>query len=90
MCPSDIYQLPAISRGFGPGAEVFASDLQHPCSIAIKDEGLMGKVKIQIEKNDTNIWTDYEEGELLIGTKIKCRLAFGGETRTIAIEVFHT
>ncbi|MFC2176662.1 hypothetical protein ACFLR1_06825 [Bacteroidota bacterium] len=90
MCPSDIYQLPVTTNGFGPAAEVFSSAAQFPCSIALKDQQLMGKVKIQVAKNDTNIWMDYEEGQLLIGNKIKCRVAFGGEIRTVAIEVFHT
>lgn len=90
MCPSDVFQLPVHSKGFGPETEVFASDLQYPCSIAIKESELADKVKIQIRKDDTPIWNDYEEGQLLIGKSIKCRLAYGGEIRTIAIEVFHT
>ncbi len=90
MCPSDIYQLPVSSKGFGPSAEVFASDLQHPCSIAIKDQKLKDAVKIQVQRDDTKTWNDYEEGQLLIGKRIKCRIAYGGETREISIEVFHT
>lgn len=90
MCPSDIYQLPVSNTGFGPGAEVFVSDYQYPCSIAIKEEGLADKVRIQVQRDDTNTWKDYEEGELLIGKKIKCRIAYGGETKNITIEVFHT
>tara|TARA_R110000868_G_scaffold14220_1_gene66188 strand:- start:95 stop:367 length:273 start_codon:yes stop_codon:yes gene_type:complete len=90
MCPSDIFQLPVSTLGFGPGAEVFASDRQYPCSIAVKEEGLEDKVKIQVQRDETSIWVDYEEGELLIGKKIKCRIAYGGETKQITIEVFHT
>ena len=90
MCPSDIYQIPASKYGFGPGAEVFASDLQYPCSIAIKEHGLSESVKIQVQKDDADTWYDYEEGDLLIGKRIKCRIAYGGETRKITIEVFHT
>jgi len=90
MCPSDIYQMPVTSNGFGPEAEVFASDLHHPCSIAVKDQQLAENVKIQVQRDNTNDWKDYVEGELLIGKKIKCRLAYGGATRKIAIEVFHT
>ncbi|MCF8276361.1 MAG: hypothetical protein K9J17_06455 [Flavobacteriales bacterium] len=90
MCPSDIFQLPVSDYGFGPGSEVFASDSHYPCSIAIKETDLADKVRIQVQRDDTSIWNDYEEGELLIGKKIKCRLAYGGETRKITIEVFHT
>jgi len=90
MCPSDTYQIPVTKSGFGPGAEVFASDLQHPCSIAIKDHQLAENVKIQVQRDNTSDWKDYEEGQLLIGKKIKCRLAYRGATRKIAIEVFHT
>jgi len=90
MCPSDIFQLPVSTKGYGASAEVFASDNQYPCSIAIKDEGLGDKVKIQVQRDDANIWVDYEEGELLIGKKIKCRIAYEGETKKITIEVFHT
>ena len=52
MCPSDIYQLPVTESGFGPGAEVFASDTQNPCSIAIRDQALAQKVRI-IVNSDT-------------------------------------
>ncbi len=90
MCPSDVFQLPTTDIGFGPGEEVFASDIQHPCSIAIKEIELKQEVKIQVQRDDNSIWNDYEEGELLIGKKIKCRLAYGGGTRKITIEVFHT
>lgn len=90
MCPSDVYQLPVKVRGFGPAAEVYSSESQYPCSIAIKDADLGEKVRIQIQKDDNSVWSDYEEGQLLIGRKIKCRLAYEGETRKIAIEVFHT
>ena len=90
MCPSDIFQIPAIQNGFGPGAEVFASDIQYPCSIAVREKELAQDVKIQVQRDDNSIWNDYEEGELLIGKKIKCRVAYGGGTRNITIEVFHT
>ena len=90
MCPSDIYQIPVSNNGFGPEAEVFASDVQYPCSIAIKEKYLAANVKIQVQRDDAPTWNDYEEGELLIGKKIKCRLAYGGGTRNITIEVFHT
>jgi hypothetical protein len=90
MCPSDVFQLPVTKNGFGPAAEVFASDVQYPCSIAIKEKSLAAGVRIQVQRDDTSIWNDYEEGELLIGKKIKCRLAYGGGTRKITIEVFHT
>ncbi len=90
MCPSDIYQLPVSTNGFGPSAEVFASELQHPCSIAVKDNVLKESVRIQVQRDETETWTDYEEGQLLIGKKIKCRIAYEGETRNITIEVFHT
>ena len=90
MCPSDIFQIPATNDGFGPSAEVFVSDLQYPCSIAIKEKELAESVRIQVQRDDTNIWSDYEEGQLLVGKTIKCRLAYGGETRNITIEVFHT
>lgn len=90
MCPSDIFQLPVTSNGFGPEAEVFASELQYPCSISIKEIELADQVRIQVQKDDSSAWSDYAEGELLIGKRIKCRLAYGGETRKITIEVFHT
>lgn len=90
MCPSDIFQLPVTAKGFGPGEEVFASELQHPCSIAVKDSRLKETVRIQVQRDDTSTWNDYEEGQLLIGKRIKCRIAYGGDTRKISIEVFHT
>ena len=90
MCPSDIFQLPVSNKGFGPSAEVFASENHYPCSIAIKDQELANQVRIQVKRDDANSWVDYEEGELLIGKRIKCRIAYGGETRKITIEVFHT
>ncbi|MCB9186037.1 MAG: hypothetical protein H6601_04750 [Flavobacteriales bacterium] len=90
MCPSDTFLISAANNGFGPGAEVFASDIQYPCSIAIKEKELAEDVKIQVQRDDNSFWNDYEEGELLIGKKIKCRLAYGGGTRNITIEVFHT
>jgi hypothetical protein len=90
MCPSDIFQLPVTAKGFGPSEEVFASELQHPCSIAVKDNKLKESVRIQVQRDNTSIWNDYQEGELLIGKRIKCRIAYGGDTRKISIEVFHT
>ena len=90
MCPSDTFQLPVTQNGFGPSAEVFASELQHPCSIAIKDNAIKENVRIQVQRDDKATWCDYEEGQLLIGKKIKCRIAYGGDTRQISIEVFHT
>jgi hypothetical protein len=90
MCPSDIFQVPVTANGFGPAAEVFASDVQYPCSISIKEKSLAEGVRIQVQRDDTPVWKDYEEGELLIGKKIKCRLAYRGGTRNITIEVFHT
>jgi hypothetical protein len=90
MCPSDIYQIPASNNDFGPSAEVFASNIQDPCSILIKEKEIAHNVRIQVMKDDNNHWKDYEEGELLIGKNIKCRLAYGGDTRNITIEVFHT
>ncbi len=90
MCPSSVYQLPVTRNGFGPEAEVFASDLQHPCSIAVKDQRLAQNVKIQVLRDNTNNWSDYIEGELLIGKKIKCRISYDGFINKIAIEVFHT
>ena len=90
MCPSDIFQVPVTKNGFGPAAEVFASDIQYPCSISIKEKSIAPGVKIQVQRDDTATWKDYEEGELLIGKKIKCRLAYRGGTRKITIEVFHT
>ncbi|MFT4595634.1 MAG: hypothetical protein ACI9UR_000606 [Bacteroidia bacterium] len=90
MCPSDIYQLPVTAKGFGPGAEVFASDLHHPCSIAVKDNDIKEDVRIQVQRDDIATWCDYEEGQLLIGKRIKCRIAYGGSIRNVSIEVFHT
>lgn len=90
MCPSDIFQIPAANNSFGPCAEVFASDIQYPCSIAIKEKELAQDVKIQVQRDNNSNWNDYEEGQLLIGKTIKCRLAYGGGTRNITIEVFHT
>lgn len=90
MCPSDIFQLPVLKKGFGPSTEVFASDIQYPCSIAVREKSLAHDVKIQVQRDETSTWMDYEEGELLIGKTIKCRLAYGGGTRKITIEVFHT
>lgn len=90
MCPSDIFQIPAANNSFGPCTEVFASDIQYPCSIAIKEKELAQDVKIQVQRDNNSNWNDYEEGQLLIGKTIKCRLAYGGGTRNITIEVFHT
>jgi len=88
MCPSNIYQLPVTNKGFGPAAEVFTSEVQYPCSIAIQNQELAENVKIQVERDNTDNWTDYEQGQLLIGKRIKCRLAHRGTIKTIAIEVF--
>jgi hypothetical protein len=52
MCPSDIFQLPVKPNGFGPEAEVFASDLQYPCSITVKEIELADQVRIQVQKDD--------------------------------------
>jgi hypothetical protein len=90
MCPSDIYQIPASNNDFGPSAEVFASDIQYPCSISILEKDIAENVKIQVLKDDSESWMDYIEGDLLIGKNIKCRLAYGGDTRNITVEVFHT
>ena len=69
MCPSDIFQVPVTKNGFGPAAEVFASDIQYPCSISIKEKSIAPGVKIQVQRDDAATWKDYEEGELLIGKK---------------------
>lgn len=91
MCPSDIFQLPVSKSGFGPEAEVFTAETQYPCSISIREKELVAEdVKIQILKDEDAVWSDYQEGQLLIGKKIKCRLAYSGETKKITIEVFHT
>lgn len=90
MCPSDTFQLPVTKNGFGPESEVFVADTQYPCSISIKEKELASYVKIQVLRDESTVWSDYQEGDLLIGRKIKCRLSYGGETKRITIEVFHT
>lgn len=90
MCPSQTYQIPASANGFGPEAEVFSSEVHYPCSIAIKEQEIANDVRIQVKRDDNSSWTDYIEGNLLVGKTIKCRLAYGGGTRKITVQVFHT
>ena len=89
MCPSETFQLPVNAKESNLGTEVFVSETGNPCSIAIKDHKLAENVKIQVRRDNADIWKDYEEGELLIGKNIKCRLAHKGGIRKIEIEVFH-
>lgn len=91
MCPSEVYELATSQDGFGPESEVFAAEMDHPCSIAISDPHVSSEdVRIQVQRNDNN-WQDYEEGALIIGSRVRCRLAHVGTNhRKVTIKVFYT
>lgn len=92
MCPSDIYELPLMPvPTFGPEAEVFNAPDFYPCSIMLKDVADTSDIRIQV-KTDMGDWKDYEEGDLIIGRSVKCRMASGGVgvPANVKIEVFHT
>ena len=90
MCPSNTYDFPLTEDEFSAGTEVFSSDLDYPCSIAVKNNSIKEDVRIQVKRDSTNDWSDYVEGQLLIGKRIQCRIAYGGKVRKVSIEVFHT
>lgn len=88
MCPSDIIEIRSGNgSGFGPSRKVFKAPKSYPCSIHVLNGGVEEPVQIQISREGNN-WTDYEEGQLIIGTEISCRLRSSHE-QTVMIEVFH-
>ena len=88
MCPSDIIEIKSGNgSGFGPSRKVFMAPKSYPCSIHVLNGGSKEPVEIQISR-EGNSWTDYEEGQLIIGTEISCRLRSNHE-QTVMIEVFH-
>ncbi|MCF8256155.1 MAG: hypothetical protein K9J06_01280 [Flavobacteriales bacterium] len=92
MCPSDVYNMPVMpGQSFGPEAEVFRATDCYPCSIMLKEKQHIQDVRIQV-KTDRSEWKDYEEGDLIIGRSVLCRMSadgIGGPTH-LKIEVFHT
>lgn len=92
MCPSNIYHLPVLNTlAFGPEAEVFFAEDVNPCSIKLKDILDNSDIRIQI-KTDLGDWKDYEQGELIIGRSVKCRIMAQNVavSNRVRIEVFHT
>ncbi len=92
MCPSDVYELPVMPNAkFGPESEVFRAADSFPCSIMLKDVAEGSGIQIQV-KTDRSDWKDYEEGDLIIGRSVLCRMAAPGVTvpSSVKIEVFHT
>jgi hypothetical protein len=91
MCPSDIFEVPVQSTGFGLELVVFTSETPYPCSIVLKDGEDAKSVRMQI-RTDRDSWRDYEEGSLIIGKQVFVRMS-GAESDVhgkVRIEVFHT
>jgi glutaredoxin-related protein len=92
MCPSEIYELPLQNTpSFGRETQVFQALDFNPCSIMLKDVLDTSDIRIQV-KTDISDWKDYEEGDLIIGKTVMCRMASGsiGIHDIVKIEVFHT
>jgi len=92
MCPSDIFEMPIDQTPvFGPEAEVFLAEEMNPCSIKLKDLFENSDIRIQV-KTDLGEWKDYEQGELIIGRSVKCRMMAQNVavSNNVRIEVFHT
>ncbi len=92
MCPSDVFEMPLLRNpAFGPEREVFTSSDYNPCSIVLKgvDEDVKVRIQVRTERSE---WKDYEEGDLIVGKTVMCRLAAtaGDMPEHVILEVFHT
>jgi len=92
MCPSDVFEMPLLRNpAFGPELEVFTSSDYNPCSIVLKgvEDGVKVRIQVRTERSE---WKDYEEGDLIVGKTVRCRLAAmtGVVPPRVQIEVFHT
>lgn len=76
---------------FGPEAEVFSAHDSYPCSIMLRDTLNDSDVRIQV-RTDISDWKDYEEGDLIIGRTVFCRMSVPAvkAPTQVKIEVFHT
>jgi hypothetical protein len=93
MCPSDIYMMPVMREPvFGPESEVFSAADSNPCSIVLRDVAEDAGIRIQVRTERSFDWKDYEQGDLIVGKSVLCRLAAtrGTVAENIKVEVFHT
>jgi hypothetical protein len=92
MCPSDVFEISMLRNpAFGPEFEVFNSADYNPCSIVLR--GVEDDVKVRIQvRTERSEWKDYEQGDLIVGKSVKCRLAAveGDFPEQVKVEVFHT
>lgn len=75
---------------FGPAAEVFYSEEISPCSIIVtnSNEGVQ-KLTLQIRKEESDKWINYEEGQMILSRKVVCRVACQGESGPVIIKILH-
>lgn len=76
---------------FGPEAKVFQALEYNPCSIMLRDVKEVSSVRIQV-RTDRSDWKDYEEGDLIVGKTVLCRLTatVDAAPNSVKVEVFRS
>lgn len=88
---SDVVTLRSGSnKRFGPAKEVFASMEISPCSIILENGTIENRqVSMQIQKDETGRWYNYEEGQMILSRKVVCRVASNGKGAQVNIKILH-
>lgn len=88
---SDVIILKSGSnKRFGPAKEVFTSDEISPCSIILVNGTVENRhVSMQIKKDETGRWYNYEEGQMILSRKVICRIASHGKGSPVSIKILH-
>lgn len=88
---SDVITLKSGSnKRFGPAKEVFVSEEISPCSIIIANGTIESRqVAMQIKKDETGRWYNYEEGQMILSKKVICRIASPGKGAQVSIKILH-
>lgn len=78
------------NNSYGPSAEVFFSSEISPCSIIITNsKSSIQKLSLQIRKEESDMWINYEEGQMILSKKVECRVACEGEGSPVMIKILH-
>ena len=78
------------NNNFGPSEEVFLSSEISPCSIIVTEsKESIRKLSLQIRKEESETWINYEEGQMILSRKVECRVACAGERSQVMIKILH-
>ncbi len=77
-------------KRFGPAKEVFTSEEISPCSIILENGTKESRqISLQIKKDETGRWYNYEEGQMILSKKVVCRIASHGKGSQVSIKILH-